>query len=61
MKIGIMDEPAFNIKFVEIVKRYPCLYDFTSPDYSKREANDHAWGVVSSEMKMSGEARSLII
>nr|XP_018897038.1 PREDICTED: uncharacterized protein LOC109030499 [Bemisia tabaci] len=53
MKIGIMDEPAFNIKFVEIVKRHPCLYDFTSPDYSKREANDHAWAVVSSEMKMS--------
>ncbi|CAK1602109.1 unnamed protein product [Parnassius mnemosyne] len=37
------DDLAFNIKFSELVHERPCLYDYTRPDYSNRNAQDGSW------------------
>ena len=50
-------EPAereFNVKLVSEVENYPCLYDFTLPEYSKRYIIEKAWTEVSQKLEMSG-------
>lgn len=32
-----------NIHFVQTVQTYPCLYDYSTKDYSNRNAQDKAW------------------
>jgi len=50
------DESALNIKFVECIEQYPCLYDFTRDDHSKRNVTKKAWSSVTSKSfrKVSG-------
>jgi hypothetical protein len=44
-----------NIKFVRIIEQHPCLYDFSIPDYSKRDISEKAWSRVADEAKLSGK------
>ncbi|XP_072392478.1 uncharacterized protein [Diabrotica undecimpunctata] len=48
-----MSEDKQNIIFVQIIKKYPCLYNFTRDDYSKRSATEKAWCAVSKETGIS--------
>ncbi|XP_055627768.1 uncharacterized protein LOC129778274 [Toxorhynchites rutilus septentrionalis] len=47
------DDPAFNIKFVEVVEKYECIYDYRRQDHSKRDVVEKAWGAIGSELKLS--------
>lgn len=37
-------------RFVRLVKKHPCLYDYNLPEYSQRDAIDSAWKKIASEM-----------
>jgi len=45
------DESAINIKSVEYVEQYPCIYDFTRDDHSKRNVTEKAWNAIGKEFK----------
>lgn len=47
-------EEKENIIFVQIVEKYPCLYDYTNPEYSKRQVIEKTWNLVAKEAKLSG-------
>ncbi|KAI4455444.1 alcohol dehydrogenase transcription factor myb/sant-like [Holotrichia oblita] len=49
------DDPIFNIKFVELVEKYPCIYDYRRQDHSKRDVVEKAWSAIGSELKLSGK------
>lgn len=49
------DDPVSNIKFVEIVEKYPCIYDYSRKDYSKREIKEKAWAEIANITKDSGK------
>lgn len=46
-----------NLLLVRSVEKFPCLYNFTLPDYIKKEKTDIAWTEVSNETKLTGESR----
>jgi len=54
IKLKMCDESALNIKFVEYVEQYPCIYDFTRDDHSKKNATEKAWNAIGKEFKLSG-------
>ncbi|XP_066993194.2 uncharacterized protein [Anabrus simplex] len=46
----ITEEQRMNIKLVQEVKKYPCLYNHTLDDYSKRNVVEAAWDQVALAM-----------
>ena len=46
---------AFNIKFVGEVEKHPPLYNYTIPDYCRKDLVDKAWHAVSTEVKIPGK------
>lgn len=48
------DESALNIKFIEYVEQYPCIYGFTRDDHSKRHVTEKALHSIAKEFKLSG-------
>lgn len=54
------DDPAFNIKFVELIEKYPCIYDYTRQDHSKRDVVEKAWNAVASKLNFSGKKKVFI-
>lgn len=48
-------EDRENVIFVQIVAKYPPLYDYTLPDYSKRQVTEKAWNLVAKEANISGK------
>lgn len=49
------EDPVWNIKFIEIVERFPCIYDYNSEEYSRRETTEKAWSTISTEMNETGK------
>ena len=49
-----MTEQANNVKFVQEVEKYPCLYNYELSQYSRKDIKDSAWDNVGNEMNMSG-------
>lgn len=49
------DDPEFNTKFVSLVEKFPCLYDYTCADYSKRNVVDNSWEKLAHEISESGK------
>ncbi|CAG9770214.1 unnamed protein product [Ceutorhynchus assimilis] len=45
----------FEIKLIQTVEQYPCLYNFLLPEYSRREVVGAAWEKVSNEMNATVE------
>ncbi|KAL3273910.1 hypothetical protein HHI36_015337 [Cryptolaemus montrouzieri] len=43
----------FNIKFVSEVEKYPCLYNYTMKEYSKKNITEKAWSEVGKAMNLS--------
>lgn len=43
------------IKFVRLVKRFPCLYNFNLPEYTQRTKIDAAWQKIGQEMKLDAK------
>jgi len=50
-----IDDPVFNINFVRIVEKYPCLWDQTTVEYSQRDLTEKAWKAISKEVNDTGE------
>jgi len=48
------DDPVFNVKFVELVEKQACLWNYTHPGYSKKEEVQKAWQHVANEIKDTG-------
>lgn len=49
-----MEDPEFNIKFVNLIKSHPCVYNFTLPSYNNKKENDKAWNAISNDIGESG-------
>jgi hypothetical protein len=43
-----------NIMFVKTVEKYPCLYNYTLPEYSRRDLTERAWINVAKKMNYTG-------
>ncbi|RVE40767.1 hypothetical protein evm_014583, partial [Chilo suppressalis] len=41
-----MNDQALNIKFVQKVEEYPCLYNYKLTDYSRKDVTERAWSEV---------------
>ncbi|XP_047484169.1 uncharacterized protein LOC125035903 [Penaeus chinensis] len=48
------DNETFNIKFVQAVEKYKCLYDTTSPRYISRDEQDKAWSCLAEPFSSTG-------
>ncbi|XP_023222828.1 uncharacterized protein LOC111624252 [Centruroides sculpturatus] len=46
-----MKHDPFNTKLVQAVKKYPCLYNYKLPEYSRKDITDVAWSKVAEEVK----------
>lgn len=49
-----LDEPTSNLTFVELIKKYPCIYDCNMPDYNNRKLIEMAWTTIAWEVNESG-------
>lgn len=49
-----MNEQKLNIKLVEEVEKYPILYNFTLPGYSRKDETEKAWNEVGRIVNMTG-------
>jgi hypothetical protein len=45
----------YNLKIIQAVEKYPCLYDYSLSDYSKREPVSAAWETVAKDVGDTGE------
>ncbi|CAH2242102.1 jg2141 [Pararge aegeria aegeria] len=43
------------LNFVQLIEQYPCLYNNTLPDYSRKDVVDKAWGEVAETMQWTGK------
>lgn len=34
------DDPDTNVRFLQVIETYPCLYDHSKADYSNRDTQD---------------------
>ncbi|XP_044750294.1 uncharacterized protein LOC123310728 [Coccinella septempunctata] len=41
--MSMNEDPTFNIKFCQVVKKFPCLYNTNLSEYSNRAMQDMAW------------------
>ncbi|PSN45400.1 hypothetical protein C0J52_18361 [Blattella germanica] len=46
---------AFNIRFVQLVEKYPQLYNYNIPDYSNKAEIEKAWTEIAKEVQESRE------
>ncbi|VEN45617.1 unnamed protein product, partial [Callosobruchus maculatus] len=46
------DDQVFNTKFIGVVEKYPCIYDYTRKDYSRKTIVEKAWKDIESEVKL---------
>lgn len=57
MHTNTRDDHAFNINFVQLVKKQGCLYDKTLPEYRNKDEHDKAWEKIALEVNENGEFR----
>lgn len=56
-----MNDQALNIKFVQKVEEYPCLYNYKLTDYSRKDVIERAWSEVGKVFNLTGKYLYLII
>jgi DNA polymerase sigma len=49
------NEQEFNVKLVEAVELYPCLYNYKLPEYSRRDITENAWAKVAQQVNETGK------
>lgn len=52
-------DETLNLKFVKLIEQYPCIYDTTWTDLSKRTAALKAWEIIGEELNLSGMPHDL--
>lgn len=50
---------AEDEKLVEIVSKYPCLYDLSSPMYKDQTAKESAWKEIAELVERTGKKNSI--
>lgn len=55
MPRDILSEQQCNIEFVKNVQKFPCLYNFELPSYTRKDISDKAWEEVAETMNMTRE------
>lgn len=53
------DDPDFNIKFVALIEKDPCIYDYSCSDYVKRNVLEKAWETISKEISETGRYQQI--
>jgi len=53
------DDPDTNVQFVQTVEMFPCLYDYTTKEYSNRNAQDKAWGEIGKKFDANSKKKKL--
>lgn len=48
------DECILTISLVEVVEKYPCLYNYKIPEYARKDITEKAWSKVAEEVKETG-------
>ncbi|GAB0098945.1 hypothetical protein DMENIID0001_147570 [Sergentomyia squamirostris] len=48
------DDPIQNLKIVQMVEKYPLLYDNTLKEYDMKQEVEKAWQTIGNELNMSG-------
>lgn len=48
------DDPDFNIHFVSVIEKNPCIYDYNTKEYSCRITQEKAWENIGKEVKATG-------
>ncbi|KAF5269544.1 hypothetical protein FQR65_LT17964 [Abscondita terminalis] len=48
-----MSEQSLNVKFVQEVEKFPCLYNYKLPQYSRKDITEAAWNKIGKEMNMT--------
>ncbi|CAB3225574.1 unnamed protein product [Arctia plantaginis] len=56
MPRDILSEQQCNIEFVKNVQKFPCLYNFELPSYTRKDISDKAWEEVAEAMNMTPSA-----
>lgn len=49
-----------NVRFVQTVQAYPCLYDHSTKDYSNRNAQDKAWTEIGKKFDTTSKKNQFI-
>lgn len=47
-------------KFVLEVEKYPCLYNHTIADYSRKDITERAWSEISKEVNWTGMYKNIV-
>lgn len=50
---------AFTGSFIEVVKKYPSLYDASHDDYRNSKKKDKIWEQVGAEVKQNGKLKNV--
>ncbi|XP_050314588.1 uncharacterized protein LOC126749027 [Anthonomus grandis grandis] len=49
-----MAEQSLNIRLVQEVEEYPCLYEYTLNEYSRKDITEKSWNAIGKELNLSG-------
>lgn len=60
MQIYIMSEEHNNIRFVQIIEKFPCLYNYNIPEYSRKDVTEKACEVAE-EINSTGKSNFMSI
>lgn len=55
-----MSEEENNIRFVQIIEKYPCLYNYNLSEYSRRDVTENAWSEIAKETKSTGKLKKCV-
>lgn len=50
-----MSEEQNNIRFVQIIEKFPCLYNYNISEYSRKDITEKAWSEVAEEINSTGK------
>ncbi|XP_075982030.1 uncharacterized protein LOC142980493 [Anticarsia gemmatalis] len=56
MPRDVLSEQQCNIEFVKTVQKYPCLYNYELPAYTRKDISDSAWEEVAEATNMTPSA-----
>jgi hypothetical protein len=51
----VKHEQEFNVKLVEAVELYPCLYNYQLPEYARKDITENAWAKVAQQVNKPGK------
>lgn len=49
------DDPIQNLKIVQLVEKYPLLYDSSLKEYDMKQEVEKAWSAIGGELRMTGK------